>query len=67
MFFFFQYKATDFLVPGPGKLEMIFTSSTGEVIQHTVNNFKSSGVALGMFNTDESIRYIYFLCLTSFL
>merc|ERR1712002_25270 len=51
-----QYKATDFLVPGPGKLEMIFTSSTGEVIQHTVNNFKSSGVALGMFNTDESIR-----------
>jgi len=51
-----QYKATDFLVPSAGKLEMIFTSDTGEVIQHTINDFKSSGVALGMYNTDESIR-----------
>ena len=40
---------------------MIFTSDTGEVIKHTINDFKSSGVALGMYNTDESIRYIFSL------
>lgn len=50
-----QYKATDFLVPSPGKLELVFTDSNGKVIKHTVNDFKGPGVALGMYNTDESI------------
>nr|NVI74964.1 isocitrate dehydrogenase [Cucujiformia] len=50
-----QYKATDFLIPGAGKLEMIYTSNNGEIIKHTVNDYKGSGVAMGMFNTDDSI------------
>lgn len=50
-----QYKATDFVVPGPGKLEMVYTSESGEVTRYTVNEYKGAGVALGMFNTDESI------------
>ncbi|XP_076067431.1 isocitrate dehydrogenase [NADP] cytoplasmic [Oratosquilla oratoria] len=52
-----QYKATDFVVPGAGKLEMKFTPvDGGEILEFTVNDFKGAGVALGMFNTDESIR-----------
>ncbi|RZC37828.1 Iso dh domain containing protein [Asbolus verrucosus] len=51
-----QYKATDFVVPGPGKLELIFTPASGETIRHTVHEYKGAGVALGMFNTDESIK-----------
>ena len=51
-----QYKAIDFVVPGPGKLTMSFKGEDGKEITHTVNDFKGAGVALGMFNTDESIR-----------
>lgn len=52
-----QYKATDFLVPGAGTLTLTFTpSSGGQPISVAVNEFKSSGVAMGMYNTDESIR-----------
>jgi len=52
-----QYLATDFIIPGAGKLEMKFTSADGEcVINHTVRDFTGPGIALGMFNTDESIR-----------
>ena len=51
-----QYKATDFLVPEPGVLKMTFTPHSGNnVIEHTVNDYKSPGVAMGMFNIDESI------------
>lgn len=50
-----QYKATDFVVPGAGKLEMVFTPSSGEPTKYTVHEYKGPGVALGMFNTDESI------------
>ncbi|RWS28100.1 Isocitrate dehydrogenase [NADP] cytoplasmic-like protein [Leptotrombidium deliense] len=53
-----QYKATDFVVPGPGKLEIKFTpeGSGDEAIQHTVFEYKSGGgVALAMYNTDKSI------------
>lgn len=50
-----QYKATDFVVPGPGKLQMIFTGADGKNITHTVHEYKGPGVALGMYNTDESI------------
>ena len=50
-----QYKATDFLVPGPGKLMMTFTGDDGQVIEHEVFQFPSAGVAMGMYNLDDSI------------
>lgn len=51
-----QYKATDFLVPSAGTLKMTFTPKTGgEVIEHIVHEFKSPGVAMGMYNLDNSI------------
>ncbi len=52
-----QYRATDFLVPGPGKLTMRFEPADGgEPIEREVFEFESSGVAMGMYNLDESIR-----------
>ncbi len=51
-----QYRATDFVVPGKGKLTISFDGENGEKISHEVFNFKGSGVALAMYNTDESIR-----------
>lgn len=53
-----QYKATDFVVPGAGKVEMVFTPSDGsKPIKHVVHDFTDGGgVAMGMFNTDESIK-----------
>ena len=51
-----QYRATDFLVPGPGKLTMKFTpEGGGETMDFEVQNFDGSGIAMGMYNTDESI------------
>jgi len=51
-----QYRATDFLTKGKGKLTIKFEGEDGQVIQHEVYNFKGDGVALAMYNTDESIR-----------
>ena len=52
-----QYKATDFLVPGKGKLEMKWTSADGKTKKEfEVFNFPSSGVALSMYNLDNSIK-----------
>ncbi len=52
-----QYRATDFLTKGKGKLTITFTPEDGgEVQSFEVYNFKSDGVALAMYNTDESIR-----------
>lgn len=52
-----QYRATDFLVPGPGTLTVSFQPSDGgEPVSRTINEFDGSGVALGMYNTDSSIR-----------
>ena len=51
-----QYKATDFVVPGKGKLTIKFEGEDGKVIEHEVFKFKGGGVALAMYNTDESIR-----------
>jgi isocitrate dehydrogenase len=51
-----QYRATDFVTKGPGKLTLTFESASGEKIQKEVYNFKGDGVALAMYNTDESIR-----------
>ncbi len=52
-----QYRATDFKVPGPGKLTMTFTPDDGsEPQQLEIFRFPDSGVALGMYNLDGSIR-----------
>ena len=51
-----QYKATDFLVPGKGKLTMKWTGEDGQVIEHEVFDFPDAGVAMGMYNLDQSIR-----------
>ena len=52
-----QYRATDFKVPGPGKLTLSFTpAGSNEPQVHEVYDFKGSGVALAMYNVDESIR-----------
>uniref|UniRef100_A0A6P8QX08 Isocitrate dehydrogenase [NADP] n=2 Tax=Geotrypetes seraphini TaxID=260995 RepID=A0A6P8QX08_GEOSA len=53
-----QYRATDFVVPGPGKVEMIYTPKDGGQPQkYVIHNFEDGGgVALGMYNTDQSIR-----------
>lgn len=51
-----QYRATDFVTKGKGKLTITFEGENGEKIQHEVYNFKGDGVALAMYNTDESIR-----------
>lgn len=50
-----QYRATDFVTKGKGKLTVKFEGENGEVIEHEVYNFKGDGVALTMYNTDESI------------
>jgi isocitrate dehydrogenase len=52
-----QYRATDFLIPGPGKLRMSFEPADGSEPHHyEVFDFPSSGCALGMYNLDDSIR-----------
>ena len=51
-----QYKATDFVVPGPGKLTVKFEGVDGQVIEHTVFDFPAGGVAQSMYNLDSSIR-----------
>jgi isocitrate dehydrogenase len=50
-----QYKATDTVIKGKGKLTMTFTSDSGETTIWDVYDFKGDGVALSMYNTDESI------------
>lgn len=52
-----QYKATDFVAKGKGKLTMTFTPEDGSApVTYEVYNFKGTGVAMGMYNTEESIR-----------
>ncbi len=51
-----QYRATDFLVPGPGKLRMIWEGTDGQVIEREVFDYPEAGVAMGMYNLDQSIR-----------
>jgi isocitrate dehydrogenase len=59
-----QYRATDFKVPGAGKLTMTFTPrGGGKPIQYDVFDFDEPGVALGMYNLDESIAGFARACL----
>lgn len=50
-----QYKATDVVIKGKGTLKMTFTNENGETKEWEVYDFKGDGVALSMYNTDESI------------
>ncbi len=50
------YRAVDFRVPGKGKLTISFEGEDGTKIEHEVHAFEGSGIALGMFNLDNSIR-----------
>jgi isocitrate dehydrogenase len=59
-----QYRATDFLVPGAGTLTMKWVSEDGSrEIEHEVFTYPSSGVAMGMYNLDDSIRDFARSCL----
>ena len=52
-----QYRATDFLIPGKGKLSIKWEAHDGdETIEHEVYDFPSAGIALSMYNLDDSIR-----------
>jgi isocitrate dehydrogenase len=52
-----QYKATDFVVPGPGTVTMTYTPTDGSApMEFEVANFPGGGVAMGMYNYDDSIR-----------
>ncbi|GAB5462228.1 MULTISPECIES: NADP-dependent isocitrate dehydrogenase [Hoeflea] len=51
-----QYRATDFKFPGKGKLSIKFVGDDGETIEHEVYDAPSSGVAMAMYNLDDSIR-----------
>src|SRR5919201_3105489 len=51
-----QYRATDFVVPGEGKLTVTFTPKDGEPMEFDVFDFPGGGVAMTMYNLDDSIR-----------
>ncbi|HBG98328.1 MAG: NADP-dependent isocitrate dehydrogenase [Rhodobacteraceae bacterium] len=51
-----QYRATDFLMPGPGRLTIRFEGADGQVIEHEVFDAPGAGVAMAMYNLDASIR-----------
>lgn len=51
-----QYRATDFLFPGAGKLSIKFVGEDGQVIEKEVFDAPSAGVAMAMYNLDDSIR-----------
>ncbi len=59
-----QYRATDFIVPGPGKVTMRFEPADGgEAVEREIFEFPGAGVALGMYNLDDSIRGFARACL----
>jgi isocitrate dehydrogenase len=51
-----QYRATDTRIPGPGKLRLVFEGEDGENLDLEVFDFPSAGVAMAMYNLDDSIR-----------
>ena len=59
-----QYRATDFIVPGKGRLSMKWESEDGSnVIERDVYDFPGGGVALGMYNLDDSIKNFARACM----
>ena len=59
-----QYRATDFIVPGPGKLKLVFEPENGETIIKDVFDFKDKGGAfgLGFMRCIHGVKYLVFLC-----
>ncbi len=51
-----QYKATDFLIPGKGKATIKWEGENGDTIEHEIFDFPDSGILMGMYNLDQSIR-----------
>ena len=51
-----QYKATDFLIPGKGKAKITWEGENGDTIEHEIFDFPDSGILMGMYNLDQSIR-----------
>ena len=58
-----QYRATDFLVPGKGKMTIRWEGENGDVIEREVFDYPGSGVAMAMYNLDDSIREFAEACL----
>jgi len=50
-----QYRATDFVVPGPGKFEVVYTPKNGEKVTMQVFDYPGPGIGMAMYNLDESI------------
>jgi len=59
-----QYMATDFVVPGPGKLTIRFEGTDGTTIEHDAYDYPGAGVAMAMYNLDDSIRGFARACMT---
>jgi isocitrate dehydrogenase len=57
------YKAVDFVVPGPGRAELVYTPAEGEPVRLLIKDFKGGGVVMGMHNTDASIRSFAKACI----
>ena len=57
-----QYKAVDFVTKGKGKLTITFTPENGQAETHEVYDYQGDGVAMAMYNTDESIRGFAHAC-----
>ena len=52
-----QYRATDLVVPGAGKVELVYTpEGGGPPERHVIHDFDAAGVVMGMYNTEASIR-----------
>jgi isocitrate dehydrogenase len=62
-----QYRATDFVTKGKGKLTITFEGENGEKTSHEVFNFKGDGVAMAMYNTAESIQGFAHSCFNTAL
>ena len=49
-----QYRATDYVAPGPGRVQLVYTPADGgKPVEMTVYDFKGKGVAMAMYNTDD--------------
>jgi isocitrate dehydrogenase len=57
-----QYRATDFVVPGKGKLKISWEGENGDKLEFDVFDFQAGGVAMGMYNLDASIRDFAHAC-----
>lgn len=59
-----QYRATDVVIPGPGKVEMTYTDASGKAQKYEIFEFKDGGgVVMGMYNTDKSITDFAHSCM----